>query len=114
MTESEMWEKACRGLEIELAEQVRINGMGGEREAALMGKVERLERELATEKAGREVLGSRHLQDEAELMVELAACKSWIDGAKVAVELFDGGSESQRKWREMMMTQARQILENKI
>lgn len=34
-------------LTAELHEQARLNGMGSEREAALMAKVERLERELA-------------------------------------------------------------------
>lgn len=34
-------------LEAEVLEQCRINGMGAEREAALMGKVERLEAENA-------------------------------------------------------------------
>lgn len=34
-------------LEKELAENQRLNGMGAEREATLLGKVERLERELA-------------------------------------------------------------------
>lgn len=37
----------ARELEIELNEQVTCNGKGAEREAALLGKVERLERENA-------------------------------------------------------------------
>jgi hypothetical protein len=37
----------ARELEIELNEQVACNGKGAEREAALLGKVERLERENA-------------------------------------------------------------------
>lgn len=36
----------ARELERELNEQCRLNGKGSEREAALLGKVERLEREL--------------------------------------------------------------------
>jgi predicted RNase H-like nuclease (RuvC/YqgF family) len=38
-------------LEAEVQEQCRINGMGAERELALMAKVERLERENAELKA---------------------------------------------------------------
>lgn len=40
--------KRIAELEQELAENVRLNGIGSEREAALMSKAERLERELET------------------------------------------------------------------
>jgi hypothetical protein len=40
-------------LSAEVGEQCRINGMGAERELALLAKVERLERELSEYKAAR-------------------------------------------------------------
>ena len=42
-----VWIKHARQLERECLEQARLNGMGSEREAALLGRVERLERENA-------------------------------------------------------------------
>ena len=43
----EEWVNLARELQLELAEQVLCNGKGAEREADLLGKVERLERENA-------------------------------------------------------------------
>jgi len=47
--EDAMWvpSKVSRTLEREVMEQCLLNGKGSEREAALLGKVERLERENA-------------------------------------------------------------------
>jgi hypothetical protein len=49
--ERNAWVDRARDAEAECLEQARLLGMGGEREAALLGKVERLERELAALKA---------------------------------------------------------------
>ena len=44
------------GLRVELEEQARLNGKGSEREAGLLGKVERLERENAALREDKERL----------------------------------------------------------
>lgn len=50
-TENRVYENKIAELESELLEQVRIIGMSGEREADLLGKIDRLEREVKRLKA---------------------------------------------------------------
>lgn len=54
-------------LEQDLLEQCRLNGMGSEREAALRGKVDRLERELAAAKDLNRDLMAESFKRDAEL-----------------------------------------------
>lgn len=49
------------------------------------------------------------LEEAANHIVELT---SWIDGAKVAVELFDAQTPSQIKWRHDMLLFARKYIDD--
>lgn len=63
-------------IELEGMEQARLNGMGGEREAALLGKVERLERDNARLRAAATEFRRHVLYPGENSVMELIAATS--------------------------------------
>jgi hypothetical protein len=75
-----------RGFQTELAEEARLNGMGAEREADLLGKVTRLEFERDQLKFIAQSFAAQEGREQ-ELMAELAACRKVIHDINKAAQL---------------------------
>ena len=71
-------------LHAELLEQCRINGMGAEREAALLGEIERLKKALLKAPAIPDALTSADIQEHPEYVSGWNDCRQTM--AEIAAE----------------------------
>ena len=79
----------ARKLELELNEQVLLNGKGGEREYSLLGKIKRLERENT--RLQMELDGSCNAEELRQVRAENAALREWVkeEGERMNVCTYD-------------------------